>query len=145
MNSRGFIIDTNVMVAGLITDDLGSPTARILDSMLNGSIIFLLSPELLHEYQSVLLRPKLSQRHGLNETEIEQILSEITANAIWREPPPDPAHSPPDPQDAHLWALLASEATAILVTGDRRLVENPRPQSSVISPATWAKQFSEPR
>ena len=141
MNIRIFIIDTNVLVAGLITARGSSPTARVLDAMLNGSLFYLLSPELLREYRDVLLRPRLSRQHGLNELEIEQLLTEITANAIWREPEPDRNYNSPDPQDAHLWSLLASEPTAILVTGDRLLIENPRPQSSIISPATWAENL----
>ena len=141
MSGRIFIIDTNVLVAGLITAESNSPTSRVLDAMLSGSLFYLLSAELLREYRNVLLRPRLSRLHGLNELEIEQLLTEITANTIWREPPPDTNHKSPDPQDAHLWALLASEPTAILSTGDRLLIEKPRPQSSVISPATWAEHF----
>jgi len=48
---------------------------------------------------------------------------------------------PPDPCDGHLWDLLASEPSGILITGDRLLIENSRPQSSVVSPATWDKTF----
>ena len=136
-----FIIDTNVLVAGIITAERNSPTTRILDAMLTGDLFYLLSPELLREYRDVLLRPRLSRLHGLKTLEIEQILTEIAANAIWREPPPDTNHASPDPKDAHLWSLLASETTAVLVTGDRLLIENPRPQSSIISPATWAEHF----
>ena len=136
-----FIIDTNILVAGIITSERNSPTARVLDAMLTGDLFYILSPELLREYRDVLLRPKLSRLHGLNELEIEQILSEIVANAIWREPPLDKNHASPDPQDAHLWSLLASETSAVLVTGDRLLIKNPRPQSSIISPATWAEHF----
>jgi len=142
MSGRVFIIDTNVLVAGLITAEPNSPTVGVLDAMLNGSLFYLLSAELLREYRNVLLRPRLVRLHGLHEPEIEQILTEITANAIWREPPPDTDQSSPDPQDAHLWELLASEPTAILITGDRLLIEKPRPGSSVISPATWAEYFS---
>lgn len=141
MSTRTFIIDTNVLVAGLITGHSASPTARIIDAMLNGKLTFLLSPDLLNEYRSVLLRERIARLHGLNEMEIDQILTEVTANAIWRKPPADTNHASPDPQDAHLWALLASERTAILITGDRLLIEKPRPQSSVISPATWADHF----
>ena len=141
MNSRIFIIDTNVLVAGLITAEHTSPTVRLLDAMLCGDLFFLLSAELLSEYRDVLLRPRLSRLHGLNEKEIDQFLNEITANAIWREPLPDPNHISPDPRDAHLWSLLATEPTAVLITGDRVLIEYPRPHSSIISPATWAEQF----
>lgn len=143
MTNRIFIIDTNVLVAGLITTESKSPTAKVLDAMLSGKLLYLLSAELLREYRDVLLRPRLSRRHGLNQLEIDQLLTEITANAIWREPPPDTDQPSPDPQDAHLWSLLASEPTAVLITGDRLLVENPRPQSSVIYPATWAQHFQE--
>jgi len=141
MSTRIFIIDTNVLVAGLITAEPNSPTARVLDAMLDGSLFYLLSAELLREYRNVLLRPRLARLHGLNELEIDQLLTEITANAIWREPLPDTDQPSPDPQDAHLWSLLASEPTAVLITGDRLLIENPRLQSSIISPATWAEHF----
>lgn len=141
MNLRIFIVDTNVIAAGLITARPRSPTALILDAMLVGGLIYLLSPDLLNEYHQVLLRPKLARLHGLQEAEIERIMIELTANAIWREPPADENHRPPDLRDRHLWDLLASEPTAILITGDRLLLENPRPQSSVISLATWVKNF----
>ncbi|MBW2000467.1 MAG: PIN domain-containing protein [Deltaproteobacteria bacterium] len=67
MKGRIFIIDTNVLVAALITDEPTSPTARVLDAMLSGSLFYLLSLKLLREYRNVLLRPRLSRLHGLNE------------------------------------------------------------------------------
>jgi len=143
MTGHIFVIDTNVLAAGLITAAPAGPTARVLDAMLNGTLFYLLSTELLREYRSVLLRPKLTRYHGLSEKEIEEILTEITANGIWRDPMPDQAHFAPDPYDAHIWALLASEPGAVLITGDHLLVKNPRPKSSVITPATWLDSFSK--
>ena len=143
MNIRVFIVDTNVVAAGLITQRPDSPTARILDAMLTGRLIYLLSADLLNEYRHVLLRPRLARLHRLNEPEVEQIMIELTANALWRDPPADRHHHPPDPFDHHLWDLLASDPAAILITGDQLLVENPRPQSSVISPATWVATFTD--
>lgn len=143
MTARIFIVDTNVLVARLITAEPKSPTAMILDAMLTGDLLYLLSAELLREYRDVLLRPRLSRLHGLDESEIDQLLTDITANAIWREPPQDTDQAPPDPQDSHLWSLLASEPTAVLITGDRLLIQKPRSQSSVIYPATWAKHFQK--
>ena len=52
--TRLYIIDTNVLVAGLLTGQADSPTARLLDSMLNGSLMFLLSPALLAAWRTVL-------------------------------------------------------------------------------------------
>lgn len=89
MSTRIFIIDTNVVAAGLITSESNSSTTRVLDAMLNGSLFYLLSADLLREYRNVLLRPRIARLHGFNEPEIDQILTEITANAIWREPPSD--------------------------------------------------------
>lgn len=132
-----FIVDTNVLVAALITSQTHSPTAMVLDAMLDGRLIYLLSPDLLAEYRSVLLRTRLVRAHGLTESEIDSLLTELTANGIWRKPPPDAEHQAPDAQDAHLWALLACEASAVLITGDRLLLDNPRPASLIISPATW--------
>jgi len=143
MKNRIFIIDTNVLAAGLITVDPNSPTARILDVMLEGTLFYLLSGELLSEYRNVLMRPKLVRLHGLNSTAIDQLLTEITANAIWRELPAEKINQAPDPGDSHLWALLSSEPNAILITGDHLLIKNPKPQASIISPGTWAEHFAD--
>lgn len=136
-----FIIDTNVLVAGLITGRRDSPTAGILDAMLDGRLLYLLSPDLLSEYRNVLLRPKLVRLHALDETEIDTLLTEITANAIWHEPSPNSGQPAPDPNDAHLWDLLAVEPTALLVTGDQLLLENPGAHGAVITPAQCAAQW----
>lgn len=51
-----FIVDTNVVVAGLITRSSLSPVARALDGILSGSLVYLLPPALLDEYRAVLMR-----------------------------------------------------------------------------------------
>ncbi len=142
MTHRIFVIDTNVLVAGLITTEPNSPTARILDAMLDGRLFYLLSADLVREYRDVLLRPNIVRRHGLHANQIDQILTEITANGIWHDPPRGGTPQPPDPKDTHLWKLLGKQPGAILITGDRLLIEHPQPQTSVISPATWAENFA---
>lgn len=130
-----FIIDTNVLVAGLITQDETSPTARLVDAMLSGGILFILSPALLSEYGAVLLRPRVSKLHGLSSDEVDVLLTEITGNAIWREHQEISSSTSPDPGDAHLWDLLHSEPGSILITGDRLLLANPPEGHNLITPA----------
>ena len=130
------VVDTNVLVAGLISADVQSPTAQVLNEMLNGRLLFLLSPALLAEYRSVLMRPKLLALHVLTESEIDRLLTEITLNALWREPAA--VGKAPDPGDDHLWALLDHEPEAILITGDHRLLNEPHEQAMVMTPTAFA-------
>lgn len=132
------IIDTNVLVAALLTTRKGSPTAVLLDAMLDGSVMFVLSQELLSEYRAVLLRPKICAAHELSEEEIDNLLAEITANAIWREPWPIKG-AVPDQNDAHLWALLDCDPNSILITGDELLLKSPPKGRVLLRPAEFAK------
>lgn len=127
--TRFYIVDTNVVVASLITGQANSPTARLLNSMLDGSLIFVLSPALLAEYGGVLMRPKLVAAHRLNSGEVDELLAHITANAIWREPSVanDAPYVAPDQGDTHLWILMHCEPNAVLITGDQLLLSNPYP------------------
>jgi len=126
------VIDTNVVVAGLITADAGSPTARILDGMRHGAFPFLLSDQLLAEYREVLLRPKIRKLHGLGAHEIDLVLTEIATHAIVREP--EARAGAPDAKDNHLWSLLHGRPGSVLVTGDRALAQHPPPKSTVLQP-----------
>ena len=125
------IIDTNIVIAGLITGERGSPPAQILNAMLDGGVLYLMSVDLLNEYALVMRRPRLVRLHGLSDEEIDCLLSALVANAIWREP--STSSKAPDSDDDHLWSLLASEAKCLLVTGDKLLIDNPPRNSSVIS------------
>lgn len=137
------IVDTNVVIAGLLTGDPGSPPARILDQVLSGRLLFLLSPELLAEYRAVLLRPRIRALHRLSDEEVDSILTEITTNALWRTPPFSTDHTPPDPGDQHLWALLESEPTATLVTGDKLLLEHAPEPGKVQLPTALMSDLAE--
>ena len=63
MKPHALIVDTNVVIAGLLSSRKDSPVSLILDAMLDGRLLFLLSPSLLTEYHQVLLRPKLVKLH----------------------------------------------------------------------------------
>ena len=120
MPPRFAVIDTNVFINGLISNQSESPPCQIVDAMLRGNFLFLLSVDLLAEYRTVLLRPKIKKLHGLKEEEIDTILTEITANGIVKDPQTVPPQGL-DPKDQHVWDLLRCHPNAILITGDQAL------------------------
>ena len=136
MRRRPAIIDTNVLVAGLLTADPETPTARVVDGMIRGRFPFVLSVALLAEYRRVLARQRIRERHGLTMDQVDAVLTDIAANAIVREPVPA-EETAPDAGDQHLWDLPAGAPDAILVTGDKRLLENAPIQASVMPPRSF--------
>jgi predicted nucleic acid-binding protein len=140
--SSFFIIDTNVVVAGLLTSHADSPMARILDGMLGALFPIVLSEALLAEYRAVLVRPRLGKLHGLSDAEIDIILMDIARHAIVLTPV-EGAQAPvaPDPGDQFLWNLLATRADLVLVTGNKLLLQNELMQPRVILPQTFVAQL----
>jgi len=122
LHAAFFIVDTKVVIAGLITSQTASPVAQVLDRMLSASLPFVLSPALLAEYRSVMLRPRIAARHGLLAHEVDTILTDIARHAVMLQPgSPAPNHAKaPDPGDQMLWDLLALRPDLVLVTGDLR-------------------------
>jgi putative PIN family toxin of toxin-antitoxin system len=134
--SRGaVIIDTNVVVAGLLTGNEASPVARILDGMVGAAFPFVVSEPLLAEYHAVLARPKVRRLHGLTITQIETILTAIAQHAIVMTPVRAP--SAPDRGDQLLWDLLAARVDLVLVTGDKRLIQDTGMRGRVVAPAEF--------
>ena len=152
--TRFAVIDTNVVVSGLLSGAADSPTGRIVDAMLAGTVLFVLSEALLAEYREVLLRPAIMERHGLTEAQVDTVLEGLVLNAGFREPAsierltsqvgPTGAsavgekaqHTPLG--DEHLIALLESVPGAVLVTGDRGLAQAMASTCAVATPAEFA-------
>ena len=132
MKYSAAIIDTNVVIAGLLTGNVDSPTAKILDGMRKGAFPFLISTALLAEYREVLLRKKIRALHGLSERDVDVLLTAIAANAIVREP--EARTGAPDAKDNHLWSLLQGQANSVLVTGDLALAKSPPGKATVLQP-----------
>lgn len=132
MSRPAVIVDTNVVVAGLLTTHETSPVARMLDGMLSAAFPFVVSQALLAEYHAVLLRPRLRKLHGLSVAEAEAILTDIAQHAIVLAPAVAPPA--PDPGDQLLWGLLAARADLKLVTGDKLLLQDAGMLGRVMTP-----------
>ena len=131
MSRRAVIVDTNVVVAGLLTGNDASPVARIVDGMLAAMFPFVVSEALLAEYRTVLVRPNLRKQHGLTVAEVETLLTDIAQQAIVLVPVA--AAAAPDPGDQLLWNLLAARADLLLATGDKQLLQDTGMRGRVIS------------
>ena len=132
MTRAVFVVDTNVVVSGAIGLDRKSPPALILDAMLDGRLVYLMSGTLFAEYSEVLHRPAVARLHRRTDDEIDRLLTVLAANGMWRQPAA--AAPAPDLGDNHLWALLASWPESRVATGDRRLLDNPPRLGAVLTP-----------
>lgn len=134
---RPAVIDTNVVVSGILTGRPESPTARILDGMLTGGFRFLISVALLAEYREVLRRQKITRRHRLSAAEVDVILTDIAAAGVVVEVENVPISR--HHEDAYLLQILAREPAAVVVTGDKELFHDRVEGHRVLSP----RQFVE--
>lgn len=135
MIRQAVIVDTSLVVAGLLTGHATSPVARILDGMLVAAFPFVVSEALLAEYRAVLVRPALRKLHGLAVAEVEALLTDIALHAIVLVPG---VGSPaPEAGDQLLWDLLGARPDLLLVTGDKALQRDAAMQARVLSPQAF--------
>ncbi len=138
---RLFVVDTNVIVSGVLSFGRPSTTSLVLAAMLDGRVPFAISADLLAEYRRVLLRPIVAERHVWASADIDALLAELTMTAYLRQPPDDDAPNaddpPPDspPGDEHIIRLLAHEPRAALVSGDQVLLDAVRGWREVLTSA----------
>jgi putative PIN family toxin of toxin-antitoxin system len=120
----------------MLAKDPSSPPARVLQLARTGSLTVLVSAELIEECRDALLRDRIRSRHGKTPQEIEQVLDELKAHAEIVDVPAG-ASEGPDPDDAFLWRLLKTRTNAVLITGDRALLEHGPAWATVMTARAW--------
>ena len=112
------VLDVNVLISAAISSS-GSP-AKLLRAWTAGEFELIVSPALLEELRRALCCPKVA--HLIAADDAELLIAWLSRSATLAH---DAANPPPvrslDPNDDYLIAL-ASEQSAVLVTGDRHLL-----------------------
>ena len=107
------VIDTNIVVSGMITKNSESPTAKVLDCLGEKHITPLYCEEILHEYENVLGREKFS----FPKEKVEKFLKMIKSDGIASNRVPSNEVFP-DPNDVVFYEVALSKEDSFLVTGN---------------------------
>ncbi len=130
------VLDTNVLLSGLAYPT--SMPGRIVAAWRHGAVEVLLSAYILDELRRVL--PKLSHRHGLSASDIEDLVDALALQAEMLEPAAVDAPALRDAQDLPVLGTLLSALKAsgadYLVTGDKDLLALAQ-QYPIITPARF--------
>lgn len=133
-----FVLDTNVIVSGLVTRNPDAPTARLVDLLAATQGQFALSTALLAEYRDAVLRPRIAARHGLSAIAVDALLLRFVAGAVVRAPARSSLVAP-DPKDQFVVDLAVAPPACVLVTGDGALHSLDGPELRVV----WPRQAAE--
>lgn len=107
------VIDTNVLVSGMISNNPSSPTVGVLKCVDNKTIVPLFCDEILHEYDIVLHRKKFN----LPEDEINAVLDEIVVLGLSSSRITSNEQFP-DPKDVVFYEIALSKENSYLITGN---------------------------
>lgn len=108
------VFDTNVLVSSLMTKRDDSPTAALLDYVLDGDIVPLFNDAILEEYTEVLHRIKF----GFSEERISAVLEVIKMGLSLERTPSGELF--PDEDDAVFYEVALSLEGSYVVTGNLR-------------------------
>ena len=109
------VIDTNVLVAALLSKHVDSSTVVIQNHILDGVVTPLYNAEIVNEYREVLHRPKLHLPEELINTVLEAI--EEKGIMLGRTKSEETF---PDPKDVVFYEVALSKEGSYLVTGNKR-------------------------
>lgn len=112
------VVDPNVWVSALI-NPYGVP-AKVVEAVLSGQVVAVVSQQLLDELTAVLIRPKF--RRWLSIADAVSFVETLGAIAEFKSDPESSPRRVRDPDDDYL-AALAKAAGVPIVTGDSDLLE----------------------
>ena len=111
------VVDTNVLVSALITNNKTAATSQILDRLMSGEFTTVYSKEIMNEYREVFSRSKFR----IDPDSINYVLSTIEKIGIMVEPSPTGAILP-DMNDLPFYEVVMEKRDddAYLVTGNMK-------------------------
>ncbi|MCH5349508.1 MAG: putative toxin-antitoxin system toxin component, PIN family [Oscillospiraceae bacterium] len=111
------VVDTNVLVSALITNNKTAATSQILDRLMSGEFTTVYSKEIMNEYREVFSRSKFR----IDPDSINYVLSTIEKIGIMVEPSPTGAMLP-DMNDLPFYEVVMEKRDddAYLVTGNMK-------------------------
>lgn len=107
------VIDTNVIVSGMITKNMDSPTVSILAYLTEKAITPLYCEEILQEYGDVLRREKFR----LPSEKVEKFIKMVKSDGMASNRVPF-RDTLPDPKDVVFYEVALSKDDSFLVTGN---------------------------
>src|SRR4051794_16706616 len=110
------VLDTNLLVGGFVSR-IGAPYALVQRWYEHGFIV-VVSHELRTEYEDVLSRPRLIEKHGLRQAEIDGFFEALTIDGDTVEPLSPLPIEVRDAKDARVLAAALEDRADYLVTGD---------------------------
>ncbi len=131
------VCDTNVLVSAIL---FGGHPRNILEQIIEGKLIGVISPELRRELADVLSRPKF----GLSTPQVESIMRLIAETFVEVFPKDVPDLIKTDPDDNIVLACAAEANAETIVSGDGHLLSLDRYEDIVIqSPSQFLDQRTQ--
>ena len=132
------VLDANQFVSAVLVP-VGHP-AQILQAWRAGHFELVLSPSILAEVRRVLLYPRLQQKHGWSEAQIDDFLISTTATAILVPGTLSVQAIPDDPTDDKYVACALEAGARYIVSGDKHLTQLEHYQGiKIVTPAFFIK------
>ena len=108
------VFDTNVLVSALLSSRKNSPTAKLLDYVIDDRIILLYNDDILREYDEVLHRAKFN----FGDDRV-QIVLDLVKTGLHIDPTPSGEYFP-DEDDRVFYEVSLSKDGSYMVTGNLR-------------------------
>jgi len=133
------VVDTNVWVAGFLTSS--GPPARIVDLVLTGVLVAIVSPAILREYEDVLLR----REFGVPADEVRVALAYLKipgAHVVHVDPVDLPGVCADSDDDHFLGAALAGGASVLITGNTKHFPAGSWHGISITTPAAFLRTLS---
>ena len=115
------LVDADCLIAGTLAPS--GACSRLLDLWQAGEFELIVCPNLIGEVRRALLHPRIAGKYDISSAEVDQLTQRLREESLHFDDPVDPLRVvTADPKDDYLIALARAER-AILVTGDRRLLD----------------------
>ena len=112
---RKVVIDTNILISALLSSRDDSATVQVLNLLLAGQLIPVITEDIFQEYSDVLRRRKF----GFPDDAVSMLLGEIQRRAVEVEPVHTDIELPDYKDRPFLEAMLFDDET-ILITGNMK-------------------------